>query len=655
MIQLSNISKTYVMGETAVHALRDVSLRIRPGELIAVMGSSGSGKSTLLHVLGFLDTPDTGSYRLFGKDTAGFSDDQLAALRNKMIGFVFQQFHLLRRMPARDNVALPCLYSSVDDHAARAQALEKLAAVGLSDRSGHWSNELSGGQQQRVAIARALMNDPMMILADEPTGNLDTASEKEIMDILLELNRQGKTVIIVTHEQEVAQYAHRVITMRDGQVVADETQTPVEPASDTPSVDLHALFARHSIWKREELLGHMRQAVNAILSNKIRSFLSMLGILVGVAAVIAMLALGEGAQRSMETQLKSLGSNLLSVRGGSRRMGGARGESGSVTRFSFDDVKAVAELQPYVAHAAGFVSGTVQAVYGHENMSTTLEGADDDYGQMRSYIPTVGRWFTHQEIQGRAKVAVIGPTVAEQLFGTDQNPVGKTMKLNKINFRVIGVFPAKGSAGPRDQDNAVLIPVTTAMYRVLGKSYLDGIYVEIARADLIEPGKTALSQLIKKRHRIYRQDDDSFNIWDMSEIQSMLSTTTRTMGMLLGCIAAISLFVGGIGIMNIMLVSVTERTREIGLRKALGARKMDILMQFLIESMVMTLSGGVLGICLGGGAALLLSLLAGWATHVSLMSVALATVFSVAVGVGFGLWPARTAAELRPVEALRYE
>jgi macrolide transport system ATP-binding/permease protein len=654
MIELKHVCKTYVMGENVVYALQDVSLTIEQGECVAVMGASGSGKSTLLHILGFLDTPDSGEYLFFGKKVHDLSDDDLAALRNQTVGFIFQQFHLLRRMSARENVALPCIYSASADEDGQDKALANLEAVGLKDRAEHWSSELSGGQQQRVAIARALIRDPMVIFADEPTGNLDTHSEKEIMDILLSLNAQGKTVVIVTHEREVAEYAKRIITMRDGKILSDERRAPV--GESRPFFNISDVVSkRRSLWNKEEFLGHLRQAVNAILSNKARSFLSILGILVGVAAVIAMLALGSGAQRSMEKELKSLGSNLLSVRGGGRRMGGAMSGSGTVTRFSFDDEEAFQELSPYVSRASGFVSGSVQAVYGNENDNTTLEGVGFNYGEMRSYIPEVGRWFTKEEIRRRDKVAIIGMTLVENLFGEGINPIGRTIKLNRINFQVIGVFPAKGSAGPWDQDNAVLIPVTTAMYRVLGKNYLDGIYVEVSDAALMDDAKIALKDLISKRHRLYQNDEDAFNIWDMSEIQNMLSTTTKTMTMLLGCIAAISLVVGGIGIMNIMLVSVTERTREIGLRKAVGARKLDIMMQFLIESVVMTLSGGLLGVVIGMGAAFLLSLSAGWATHVSLFSVILATVFSVAVGVGFGLWPAQKAAELKPVEALRYE
>lgn len=652
MIALRNVSKTYRVGDIAVHALRGVSLEIKAGEFIAIMGPSGSGKSTLLHILGFLDQPDEGEYFLNGQGVKNLSDDDLANIRNQFAGFVFQQFHLLRRMSAQNNVSLPCIYGG-DQGDMVGQALRCLEAVGLQDRARHWPSELSGGQQQRVAIARALVRNPMIIFADEPTGNLDSTSEREIMRILKSLNDHGKTIIMVTHELEIAEYAGRVITMRDGRIISDQSKASCLSEISVGGAAASVGRPVRSFWKKEEWIGHFRQAANAIFSNKIRSLLSMLGILVGVAAVIAMLALGAGAQSSMEEQLKSMGSNLLSIHGGASRRHGASSASGAVARFSPDDVKAMLALTSHVKRASGVVSGSAQVVYRDENCNTRVQGVGYEYGQMRAVIPENGRWFLEQEFQSREKVAIIGMTVVEKLF-KGVNPMGKIVKINRLNFRIVGIAPSKGFAGPNDQDDVVYIPVTTAMFRVLGKDYLDNIYVEVADAGLIEEAKEKIEALIKKRHKLY-QGEDSFHIRDMSEIQDMLSSTTKTMSLLLGCIAAISLVVGGIGIMNIMLVSVTERTREIGLRKAVGARRVDIMMQFLIESMVMTFTGGLMGIAVGAGAALLLSSLAGWATQLSAFPIVLATSFSIVVGIVFGLWPAQKAAGLKPVEALRYE
>ncbi len=657
MIELKSISKTYNRGgKGAVFALRDVSLSVAPGEFIAIMGPSGSGKSTLLHLLGFLDKPDKGSYKIFGSEIMELSDDELAVLRNHLAGFVFQQFHLLRRVSALENTELPLIYAG--KKGMRQTASNRLKEVGLAAREKHKPNELSGGEQQRVAIARALVNDPVIIFADEPTGNLDTKSEKEIIAILKSLNEQGKTIIMVTHEREIAECASRIITVRDGKIVSDEVLHEPPGARLSPGGDkisLKELISdKHSSFSGIESAEHVRQSFRAIFSNKVRSFLSILGILFGVGAVIAMMALGEGAKESIEARLKTLGSNLLSIQGGSARVHGVSGAAGTVTRFTLRDVEAVRDIRSVVRRASGVVNGSGQIVYRNANWNTRIYGTGYDYGAMRAIVPEIGRWFTEDEIARREKVAILGLTVINKLFG-GQNPVGQTIKINRINFKIIGVAPEKGATGHRDQDDVVYIPVTTAMYRVFGKDYLDSFYVEIGEAEQIKEGQKKIRQLIIKRHRLSGKGDDPFHIRDMSEVQEMLSATTNTMSLLLGCIAAISLVVGGIGIMNIMLVSVTERTREIGLRKALGARSGDIMTQFLIESVVMTFSGGLLGIVLGTSIAVILSVFAGWATKVSISSVVLATTFSVIIGIGFGLWPARKAAQLNPIEALRYE
>ena len=652
MIELSSVSKTYRSGEIAVHALRQVSLTIRPGEFVAIMGPSGSGKSTLMHVLGFLDRPDSGSYRFLGKETNDLMDDERALLRNHVVGFVFQQFHLLMRASALENAELPLAYAG--KRSQRERARSKLADVGLHTRLTHTPGELSGGEQQRVAIARSLVNEPVVIFADEPTGNLDTASQGEIMKILAQLNEEGKTIVMVTHEQEIANYARRIIKMRDGEIVSDEV-TDDDAGTEYVSVASlqQCIEERNASFGRIQVIDYMRQAFHAITAHKLRSFLSILGILIGVGAVIAMLALGQGAKDTLEERLRSLGSNLLSIRGGSVRVRGVAMQAGSVTRFTFTDAEAVRQL-PLISSVASLVRGSGQLVYKENNWNTRIEGVGYDYGKMRAAIPGIGRWFTPEEYRAREKAVILGITVAGKLFG-EQNPIGETIKINRLNFKVIGILPEKGESAWRDRDDLIVIPVTTAMYRVLGKDYIDGFYAEVVDAQSMDQAQRSIETLIKKRHRLADEDVDSFYIRDMSEIQETLQATTRTMNTLLGAIAAISLLVGGIGIMNIMLVSVTERTREIGLRKAVGARSKDIMIQFLIESIVMTFSGGIIGILSGVGTAILLSMTAGWTTKVTVSSIILATAFSVAVGIGFGLWPARKASKLDPVEALRYE
>ncbi len=652
MIELKNIAKTYKTGKVGVAALKGVSLTVNQGEFVAIMGPSGSGKSTLLHLLGFLDRPDSGRYYLGGKEVTGLDDDQLAILRNHLIGFVFQQFHLLPRVTSLENAELPLIYAG--KRHLRKKAVEKIESVGLSGRAAHRPNELSGGEQQRVAIARSLVNEPPLILADEPTGNLDTKSQNEIMAILEGLNRQGKTIIMVTHEEEVAKYAGRIIRMRDGKIVSDEKTKSGETQSAPAGISIDAILSEGSAnIKRAEVADHFKQAFWSIISHKMRSLLSMLGILIGVAAVIAMLALGEGAKASISQTLASLGSNLLTVRSGSHRLRGVAMEAGTVTRFTFQDVEAIAKT-PGVKRVSPTVSGRAQLVYANQNWNTQVQGVGAWYGEMRASMPTTGRFFTEDELKVRKCVVLLGTTVAKELFG-QSNPVDSSIKINRIIFQVIGVLPAKGASMWRDQDDVIIMPVTTAMYRVLGKEYVDSIDVEVEGPSLMDEVQESIRQTIIRRRRLSGEGEDSFEIRNMADIQETLTKTTETMTWLLGSIAAISLLVGGIGIMNIMLVSVTERTREIGLRKAIGAHDSDIMFQFLIESVVMTFIGGIAGVLSGAGIALLMSALAGWTIKVSIFSILLATTFSVVVGLIFGLWPARQAARLNPIEALRYE
>ncbi|BAU48791.1 macrolide ABC transporter ATP-binding protein [Sulfurifustis variabilis] len=649
MIELKDIHKRYRMGDMSVHVLRGISLTIAPGEFVAITGPSGSGKSTLMNVIGLLDVPDSGSYKLYGREIAGVEEDELAVLRREAIGFVFQQFNLLPRVTACENVALPLIYSKGTVDLGRAQAL--LKQVGLGDRLAHRPNELSGGQQQRVAIARALVNDPRIILADEPTGNLDTASQREIMAILKELNRQGITVILVTHEEEVAREAHRRIRLRDGTVQSDERVQPDRPAVEAGPAHGRTLRLSWLAEARE----HVRQGLRALAANKVRTALSMLGILIGVAAVIAMLALGRGAQQAIEQQLASLGSNLLVLRGGAVRVGGVAQEAGLTTRLTIEDVAAIEEQIPGVRNASPSVQGRVRVTFGNRNWNTQLLGTGVDYATMRAAQPQVGRFFTEEENRTRARVAVVGLTVVRELF-EGRNPIGEMIKIDRVNFQVIGVLPEKGATGWRDQDDTIVIPVLTAMYRVLGKDYVDSIEIEATSAAELDPVTRRTTDLMVQRHRVPpSQRQDAFRIRNLADIQQTMVESSRTMSLLLASIAAISLLVGGIGIMNIMLVSVTERTREIGLRKAVGARRGDILSQFLVETLVVSAVGGLAGVLLGWLITLVMSGVAGWNASVSPAAVLLAVAFSAGVGILFGLYPARRAAGLNPIEALRYE
>ncbi len=651
MIELVDVEKTYHLGGADVHALRGVSLTIEPGEFVAIMGPSGSGKSTLMHLLGLLDVPSAGSYRMLGTEVSQLGDVELASLRSRTIGFVFQQFNLLPRATALENVAVPLLYSGDGGDALRPRRL--LERVGLGDRLDHRPRELSGGQQQRVAIARALANEPRLILADEPTGNLDSTSEREIMAILGELNAQGITIVLVTHEPEIAEYARRVIRMRDGRILSDERKAE-SGAADSSGAMAETTVHREARGGLRRMRAHLGEAARALLGNKVRASLSMLGILIGVAAVIAMIALGTGASDAIRGTLSSLGSNLLVLRPGSSRSGAVQLEAGAVTRLTLEDAAAVAEAVPAVVRSSPSVQGRVQVTYAGRNTNTQVQGTTPTYASMRASEPAVGRFFDEQEVRERALVAVIGMTPATELF-EGRSPIGERIKINRINFQVIGVLPAKGATGWRDQDDLVVIPISTAMRRVLGRDYVDSVDIEVDRAEAMEAAEGAVRAVVNRRHRLPASDEESFDVRNMADIQEALSETSRTMSYLLAAIAAISLVVGGIGIMNIMLVSVVERTREIGLRKALGARDGDVLAQFLIEAAVVAGTGGAAGVALGGLITLAMSSLAGWAARVSGDSVVLAVVFSLGVGIAFGIWPARKAASLNPIDALRYE
>ena len=653
LLEAENITKTYRIGEVDIRALQGVSVTIEAGEFVAIMGPSGSGKSTLMHLLGFLDTPDSGVFRLVGKDTAHLKEEEYAFLRNGVIGFVFQQFNLMARSTALENVCLPLLYSD-DRTGDLLRSKEMLAKVGLADRVEHRPNELSGGQQQRVAIARALVNRPLMILADEPTGNLDSRSGKEIMEIFKDLHKQGMTVVLVTHDENVGNVAERIIRMHDGKIVSDERRTAVEK-EEIPLEDQRRLqdFSKEKKYNLAEFIEHFKQASRMILNNKLRSFLSMLGVLIGVGCVITMLALGRGARESITEQLSRLGSNLLSVRPGSVKVHGVSTEAGAATRLDFEDVRAIKEM-PSVKRVAPQVTGQGQLVYEDKNWSTEVIGATPEYASMKNQEPDTGRFFTEEENQGRHRVVLIGHTVLVSLFG-QENPIGRTIKINRINFQVIGVLPSLGSNAFHDQDDVVVIPLMTAMRRVMGKNYLAQIDAEISSIDQMSFAQDAMQDLIIRRHHLTPDHYDSFNIRNFADVQAALSSTTKTFSVLLGCVAAISLVVGGIGIMNIMLVSVKERTREIGLRKAIGATPRDILMQFLVEAVMITFLGGLAGIVLAGAISWIIAAIAHWKMIITLGSLLLAFFCSASVGIIFGLWPAQQAAALDPIRALRYE
>jgi macrolide transport system ATP-binding/permease protein len=718
VIQIVGMTKTYVLGDIEVHALRGVDLTILRGEFVAVMGASGSGKSTLMNMLGCLDRPTSGRYILEGEDVARLDESELATIRSKRIGFVFQNFNLLSRTSALENVELPLFYSAWSaDGEHRASDLVKL--VGLAGREQNHPNQLSGGQQQRVAIARALVNRPSILLADEPTGNLDSSNSAEIMDVLTNLNRQqGITVIVVTHDPDVAAYADRTVTFRDGVIISDtrkegsaEREAAAVKAADAiaaatapPKQPVASMV--DEVWTFASMA--VVAAGRAIRRNKLRAALTMLGIFIGVAAVITMVAVGDGAKSSVEAQINSLGTNLLIVLPGATTANGVHAGSGSTSTLTVGDAQALARQGGPIALVTYMDRQLAQVVTGNHNWSTNIQGTTSNYFAIRDWQPSIGRIFTDSEEKAGAAVCLLGQTVVNNLFGEGQNPVGATIRVKNFPMKVIGVLAVKGQTSyGQDQDDVVIVPFNTAERKVLGVSapqstaapaavstattsncatcvyqsvpttnsvysstteatnaygaaakitgVVNTMFVKASSSDEVDSAITQITHTLHDRHHIQAKQDDDFTVRNLSEIAAASENATQVMTMLLLSVASISLLVGGIGIMNIMLVSVTERTREIGIRMAIGARRIHIMLQFLVEAMLLSAMGGFAGIVLGILVSKIISAWAEWPTLVSPVAVAGGFIFSAAVGVFFGYYPARKASLLHPIDALRYE
>jgi macrolide transport system ATP-binding/permease protein len=651
MIELRNCSKIYQMGEVNVTALKNATLKINDGEFIAIMGPSGSGKSTLLNILGCLDSVSKGNYLIDCIDISEYTEAQLAQIRNEKIGFIFQNYNLLPRLNALSNVELPLIYSG-DHNDRHTKAINSLKMVNLEERARHRPKEMSGGEQQRVAIARALANEPSVILADEPTGNLDSKSGKEIMSILTELHKKGITIIMVTHDNNVADYAHRIIRLKDGEIVEDQQTT------DRPIERNNARLISNNKKKRQFTIAEMKEslvmAMSSIFANKLRSFLTMLGIIVGVAAVITMLAIGQGASQQITQRISQMGANLLMIQPGSFTSGGVRSAAGSRTSLKYDDALAIANQSQYIDLVDANFSRSAQVVFGNKNTNTQINGVTENFPTVRNWTLESGSFITDADNSANRRVAVLGKTTDTTLFGND-NPIGQYIKINRVIFQIIGVMQKKGSGGFRDQDDVIFVPLQTAQKRLFGVAYVSSINISAKSEAVMDKAQDEVTQILRERHRIRNPEDDDFHIMSQSEILSTVQETSRTFTILLAGIAIVSLIVGGIGIMNIMFVSVTERTKEIGIRKAIGAQKRDILGQFLIESVIVSLSGGLIGIGFGILASKTMSHFGSWSTVITPGSVLLSFFFAFAVGFFFGFYPARKAALLNPIDALRYE
>ena len=650
LIELRDIRKSYGGIDTPkVEVVRGVSLAIHPGEFVAIVGASGSGKSTLMNILGCLDRPTSGEYFFAGKDVADLDSDELAWLRREAFGFVFQGYHLITSGSAQENVEMPAIYAGTPATERHARAAALLDRLGLGDRTGNRPHQLSGGQQQRVSIARALMNGGHIILADEPTGALDSKSGAEVMALLDELASQGHVIILITHDREVAARAQRVIEIRDGLVISDSAneQPERQPAKAGPKAEELRQYLDHGstqtgAWKGE-LVEALQAAWRVIWINRFRTALTLLGIVIGVASVVVMLAVGEGSKRQVVAQMAAFGSNILYLSGKSASI---HEPAGIIT---LDDVEAVGGL-PQVKKIMPVIGNQLMVRYANNSQKFYVGGNNTWFSEIFNWPVVEGSFFTESDELSAASVAVIGQKVKEKLFA-ERSPIGQYILIGNVPFQVLGVLAGKGSSsGDQDSDGRIVVPYSAAAIRLFGSR--DPEYVTIAAADSgrVKETEAAIDQLMRKLHR----GKHDYELTNYAALIQAEARTQNTLSLMLGAIAAISLLVGGIGVMNIMLMTVRERTREIGIRMATGARQSDILRQFLTEAVMLSMVGGVTGIAvamlIGGGL-----MLADIAVAFSLGAVLGAFTCAVITGVVFGFMPARKAARLDPVKALTSE
>ncbi|MDG2177077.1 MAG: MacB family efflux pump subunit [Gammaproteobacteria bacterium] len=649
LIELRGIHRIFATdGGVEVHALRGVDLKIYSGEFLAIVGQSGSGKSTLMNLLGCLDRPTKGTYLFAGRDIKSFDEDSLAWLRRDAFGFVFQSYNLLATATAEENVEVPAIYAGLSHNERRVRGEGLLTSLGLGDRLDHRPSQLSGGQQQRVSIARAMMNGGKVILADEPTGALDTQSGIEVMALLESLAREGHTVILITHDSEVASHADRMVEFRDGEIISDSgpAEGSVDPAQNKT---LRDLFLSRKITSPLAGVGEaIRMALRSLKANIFRTILTLLGIVIGVASVVAMLAIGEGARQDIVDRISSIGTNRLTLQ--PARIPGQRRSLPST--LTLEDADALTDDLPNILGAMPELQGNYTARFGRQDYSTQVNAVTENMPELNNWPLASGIFFTREDSEKYTPVAVLGSTVAQEIFPGGTDPLGEYILIRNIPFQVIGVLTSKGASSGfngGDQDDAIFVPFKTGALRLMGQTNARSISIFVDNVDEIEATEQNLIQFMTARH-----GSEDFRIFNSAELLETVTASQDTFTILLGSVAAISLLVGGIGVMNIMLVSVTERTREIGIRMATGARQTDIMSQFLSEAIVVSGVGGVIGVLIGVAVGYILI-----AFEVSIkftsMPMILAFCCATATGLIFGFAPARKAAQLDPVVALANE
>ena len=640
LLEIKGINRWFGHGESRVHVLKDINLSIEKGDFVAIIGQSGSGKSTLMNIIGCLDVPSSGSYKIDGVETSAMSGDQQAALRRKSFGFIFQRYNLLGSLTACENVALPAVYAGMDLSERQQRAQELLDQLGLSGKENNKPSELSGGQQQRVSIARALMNGGEIILADEPTGALDTASGKNVMEILHGLHEAGHTIVMVTHDPGIAANANRVIEIRDGRIIADHSKSLDIAPSNISSIEEKNSW----LFYKDQLFESFKMSVQAIKAHKMRSFLTMLGIIIGIASVISVVALGRGSQEKILKDINAIGTNTISVYPG-KGYGDRR--SSRIKTLTVADANSLKE-QPYVDSVTPGVGMKGTLTFANQSLSAQLNGVGDQYFDVRGIKLAYGRLFDEDDVTQNSQIVVIDDNTKNKLFSDGTNPIGQVILFNKRPLQVIGVAQPNNTGFGDTDSLQMYTPYTTLMNRISGTKYITSVTVKIKDNVNSQTAEKGIIELLKARH-----GTEDFFTRNSDTIKQTIESTTGTMTLLISCIALISLVVGGIGVMNIMLVSVTERVKEIGIRMAIGARQHNILEQFLIEAVLICLIGGLVGVLFSFGISVLFNLFAkDFVMSFSTISIIMAVLCSTIIGVVFGFMPAKRASQLNPIDAL---
>lgn len=643
IIEIDSINKYFGEGENRVHILKNVSVKIEKGDFVAIIGQSGSGKSTLMNIIGCLDRATDGSYKIEGREINNFTKDELSELRQQKFGFIFQRYNLISTLNARENVALPAIYAGEDQSTRTENALQLLEKLGLKEKVLNKPNQLSGGQQQRVSIARALMNGGEIILADEPTGALDSKSGEMVMEILTKLHSEGHTIILVTHDKKIADFANRIIEIKDGEIFNDITKKSVKKIELKKREKKKMSFLE---LQKNQFLESLKMAFNAIITHKMRSLLTMLGIIIGIASIICVVALGNGSQKQILDNINSLGTNTLDIFNGSGR--GDR-NADKKKNLNISDSEFL-NKQVFVENVTPNVSGSGTIIYKNSSYTASLRGIGEGYFDVKGLNIGLGRGLTKDDIKNNAQVALIDENIKNQIF-FDENPIGKIIIFDKKPFRIVGQVISNSNMSMNSETLYLYTPYTTAMNKVTGDKHINSITLKIKDDVDMQLAEKVVTELLTVRHK--KKD---FFIMNSDTLKRTVESTTNAMKLLISSIACISLLVGGIGVMNIMLVSVTERTKEIGVRMAIGAKQRNILQQFLIEAILICMLGGVLGISI----ALIFTstfnyFSSSFTMIISPVSVVAGVVCSTLIGVIFGYIPAKNASELDPINALSRE